>query len=89
MQRTDASTSPNSQQPPVCKQWADDDKRELLEASKVEIALGDTALGWVQQRKQQEVQQSINIMTNNELAIALVAREDAKIICRIVLLAEQ
>ena len=27
------------QQPPVCERWTDDDERELLEASKVEIAL--------------------------------------------------
>ncbi len=40
------------QQPPVCEPWTDDDEKELLEASNVEISLGDTALGRVQQRKQ-------------------------------------
>lgn len=41
--------------PPVYKRWTNDDERELLEASKEEITLGDTALGRVQKRKSNEV----------------------------------
>ncbi len=34
--------------PPICERWSDDDEQELLDASKVDIAEGDTALGRMQ-----------------------------------------
>lgn len=61
--------------PPVYKRWTDDDERELLEASKEEITLGDTALGRVQKRKSNEVRRSILNMPDAEWAELVAARE--------------
>ena len=63
--------------PPICERWTDDDEQELLEASKVDIAVGDTALGRMQKRKSKEAQQSIITMADDELTEALAAREMA------------
>ena len=41
----------DGKQLPVCKRWTDDNKGKLLEVSRVDITLGDTALGGVQKRK--------------------------------------
>ena len=48
-----------------------------MEASKDEIALGDTALGRVQRRKQNEVRRSIMNMTDAEWAEAVALRESS------------
>ena len=48
--------------------WTDDDERELLEASKTEITLNDTALGRVQQRKKMEFMQAVPTLTLEEWA---------------------
>ncbi len=48
-----------------------------MEASKVDIAVSDTALGWMQKRKNKEAYQSIMNMAEDELTVALVAREMA------------
>ena len=64
--------------PPVCERWTDDEEKELLEASKEDISLGDTALGRVQMRKQKEVRRSIMNMTDAEWAEAVAARESAQ-----------
>ncbi|KAL7431791.1 hypothetical protein ACHAXH_004910 [Discostella pseudostelligera] len=61
--------------PTVYERWTNDDERELLEASKDEIAVGDTTLGRVQRRKQNEVRQSIMNMTDTECVEAVAARE--------------
>ncbi len=37
--------------PPTYEQWTDDDERELLEASKTNNTVDDTALGRVQMKK--------------------------------------
>ena len=63
--------------PPAYERWTDDDERALLEASKDEIALGDTALGRVQRRKQNEVRRSIMNMTDAEWAEAVALRESS------------
>ena len=63
--------------PPAYERWTDDDERALLEASKDEIALGDTALGQVQRRKQNEVRRSIMNMTDAEWAEAVALRESS------------
>lgn len=63
--------------PPVYERWTDDDERALLEASKDEIAVSDTTLGWVQRRKRNEVRRSIMNMTDAEWAEAVAARENS------------
>ena len=54
--------------PPTCERWSDDDERALLEASKKEITVCDTALGRAQSRKKNELKQSALTMTDDEWA---------------------
>ena len=61
--------------PPTCERWSDDDERELLEASKTEIAVGDTALGRAQARKKNELRLSALTMTDDEWAEVVSARQ--------------
>ena len=58
--------------------WTDDDERELLEASKTEITLNDTALGRVQQRKKTEFMQAVPTLTREEWADVMLQREIAE-----------
>ena len=62
----------------VYDRWTDDDERALLEASKDEIAVGDTALGRMQRRKQNEVRRSIMNMTDAEWEEVIAARESSR-----------
>ena len=64
--------------PPVYDRWTDDDERALLEASKDEITVGDTALGRMQRRKQNEVRGSIMNMTDAEWEEVIAARESSR-----------
>ena len=61
--------------PPTCERWSDDDERALLEASKTEITVGDTALGRAQARKKNELKQSALSMTDDEWAEVVSARQ--------------
>ena len=54
---------------------SDDDERELLEAIKTEIAVGDTALGRAQARKKNELKLSALTMTDDEWAEVILARQ--------------
>ena len=65
-------------EPPMYATWTGDDERELLEASKMEITLNDTALGRVQQRKKSEFMQAIQTMTREEWADVMSQREIAE-----------
>jgi len=53
-------------QPPTYGRWTDDEERELLEASKENLTLDDTAVGRAKQRKKIEFQQAIRTMTRDE-----------------------
>ena len=61
--------------PPTCERWSDDDERELLEASKTELVVGDTALGQAQARKKNELRLSALTMTDDEWAEVVSARQ--------------
>ena len=61
--------------PPTCERWSDDNERELLEASKTEITVGDTALGRAQARKKNELKLSALAMTDDEWAEVVSARQ--------------
>ncbi|KAL3771166.1 hypothetical protein ACHAWU_004789 [Discostella pseudostelligera] len=65
-------------EPPMYAKWTDDDERELLEASKTEITLNDTALGRVQQRKKTEFMQAVPTLTREEWADVMLQREIAE-----------
>ena len=64
--------------PPMYLTWTDDDERELLEASKTEITLDDTALGRVQQRKKLDFMQVLQTLTREEWADVMLKREIAE-----------
>ncbi len=61
--------------PPTCERWSDDNERELLEASKMEITVGDTALGRAQARKKNELKLSALTMADNEWAEVVLTRQ--------------
>jgi hypothetical protein len=65
-------------EPPMYAKWTNDDERELLEASKMEITLNDTALGRVQQQKKSEFMQAIQTLTWEEWADVMLKREIAE-----------
>ena len=61
--------------PPTYERWSDDDEKELLEASKTDITVDDTALGRAQMKKKLDFEQAIGTMTKEELEAALAAKE--------------
>ena len=61
--------------PPTCERWSDDNERELLEAIKTEITVGDTALGRAQARKKNELKLSALTMKDDEWAEVILARQ--------------
>ena len=61
--------------PPTYERWTDDDERELLEASKTNITVDDTALGRVQMKKKQDFDTRIQTMTKAEWEAAVAKRE--------------
>jgi DUF438 domain-containing protein len=61
--------------PPTYERWTDDDERELLEASKTNITVDDTALGRARKKKELDLAQAIRMMTKEELEAALAAKE--------------
>jgi len=62
-------------EPPIFEMWTDDDERKLLEASKTEITLEDTALGRVQQKRKSNFMTAIQTMTKEEWAEVKSQRE--------------
>ncbi len=62
--------------PPTYERWTDDDdERELLEASKTNITVDDTALGRARKKKELDLAQAIRMMMKEELEAALAAKE--------------
>ncbi len=61
--------------PPTYERWKDDDEKESLKASKMDITVDDTALGWAQMKKKLDLEQAIQTMTKEELEAALAAKE--------------
>jgi len=65
-------------EPPIFETWTDDDEMKLLEASKTEITLDDTALGRVQQKRKSNFMTAIQTMTKEEWAEVKSQREIAE-----------
>ncbi len=61
-------------EPAVCVHWTDEEERMLLNASKENIELGDTALGRVKKRKMNECKQALRDMSDEEFELLLAAR---------------
>ncbi len=61
--------------PPTYERWTDDDERELLDASKTNITVDNTALGWVQMKKKQDFDKRIQTMMKAEWEAAVAKRE--------------
>ncbi len=64
-------------QPAAFERWTDKDERKLLEASRVDINVGDTALGRMQKRKMNDFKQAAKMMTQEEWEETVSARESA------------
>ena len=63
--------------PPTCERWSDDDERELLAASKTEIAVIDTALGRAQARKEKELERAALTMADDKWEQMVAARRES------------
>ena len=64
--------------PPTCERWSDEDERELLEASKAEIAVSDTALGRAKARKEKEIERAALTMTDEKWEQIVARRNEQK-----------
>lgn len=64
--------------PPTCERWSDEDERELLEASKTEIAVSDTALGRAKARKEKELELAALTMTDEKWEQIVARRNEQK-----------
>ena len=53
-------------EPAACVPWTDKEEQMLLDASKENIELGDTALGRVKRRKMSECKQALRDMSEEE-----------------------
>ncbi len=58
----------------ACVLWTDEEELMLLNTSKENIELEDTALGWVKKRKINECKQALCDMSDNEFKVLLAAR---------------
>jgi hypothetical protein len=61
-------------EPEACVPWTDEEERMLLDASKENIELGDTALGRVKWRKMSECKQALRDMSEDEFQDLIAAR---------------
>lgn len=61
-------------EPAACVPWTDEEERMLLDASKENIELGDTALGRVKRRKMSECKQALRDMSEEEFQDLIAAR---------------
>jgi hypothetical protein len=61
-------------EPAACAPWTDEEERMLLDASKENIELGDTALGRVKRRKMSECKQALCDMSEEEFQELMAAR---------------
>jgi hypothetical protein len=61
-------------EPAACVHWTDEKERMLLNASKENIKLGDTALGRVKKGKMNECKQALRDMSDEEFEVLLAAR---------------
>ncbi len=52
--------------PPKCDPWTDEDERHLLEASRMDLDVADTALGHLQARKKMDFVQTALKFTQEE-----------------------
>ena len=53
-------------QPSAYERWTDDDENELKEASRTDLDIGDTALGWLEKKRRKELVQTATKMTDDE-----------------------
>ena len=61
-------------EPTACVPWTDEEERMLLDASKENIELGDTALGRVKRRKMSECKKALRDMSEEEFQDLIAAR---------------
>jgi hypothetical protein len=61
-------------EPAACVPWTDEEEWMLLDASKENIELGDTALGQVKRRKMSECKQALRDMSEEEFQDLIAAR---------------
>jgi hypothetical protein len=61
-------------EPAACVPWTDEEEWMLLDASKENIELGDTALGRVKRRKMSECKQALRDMSEEEFQDLIAAR---------------
>ena len=61
--------------PPTCERWTDDDEMELIEASKANITVNDTALGRAQMKRKHYFESRIETMSKAEWEAAVAKRE--------------
>ena len=62
-------------QPMTIERWTDELELQLIMVSKADIAIGDTAIGWYEQRRIDDFQQSAPKFTDEQWAIMSAERE--------------
>jgi len=63
-----------TQPPPLFEQWTDAEEKKLMEASRTDIDIGDTALGRLEEKRKKELVQAATKMTDAEWNKLLAAQ---------------